>query len=137
VKPIEARAAVAAPREALYARLADLRDHWRMAGRWVEPLELRPDGGVVRLRGPLGVHRTVRTELHESVPYERLAGEASVGATRAAISWTLAEDGAQTFVTLRADVLSVTPWDRLLLALGGRAWLRHRFATTLARLSVG
>ncbi len=134
VDPIVARATVAAPREALYAQLADLRAHWGLAGPWIAPLELREDGGVVRLRGPLGVSRTARTRLLEAVPPERLAGEAVVGRTRAEISWTFAAADGGTAVTLRADVTGATPLDRLLLALGGRLWLRRRFAATLARL---
>jgi len=134
VRPIEARGIVAVPREELFARLADLRAHWRLAGRWVEPVELRADGGTVRLRGPLGLRRTVRTRLLDTVAPERVAGEASIGRTRAAISWTLAEAGGATQVTLRADVLDAGPLDRLLLACGGRAWMRGRFASTLRRL---
>lgn len=134
MKPIEARAAVAAPPETLYAHLVDLRDHWRLAGRWVDPVELRHDGGTVRLRGPLGAGRTVRTRLLVTVAPTRVAGEAAVGRTRASISWTLVPAGAGTLVSLRAELLETTPLDRLLLTFGGRAWLRRRFAATLRRL---
>jgi hypothetical protein len=134
VRPVIARAEVAIPREELYALLADLRTHWRIAGGWVEPLELGDHGGVVRIRGPLGLRRTARTALRERVPGERLAGEAAVGRTRAAISWTLESASPTTVVTLRADVTHATPLDRALLALGGRRWLANRFARTLQRL---
>jgi hypothetical protein len=134
VRPVVARAEVAIPRDELYALLADLREHWRLAGGWVEPLELGDDGGVVRLRGPLGLRRTVRTRLAERVPGERLAGEASVGRTRADISWSFASASPSTIVTLRAEITRAAPLDRLLLAAGGRRWLQKRFATTLQRL---
>ena len=134
MRPIEARGTVAVPREELYARLADLRAHWRLAGRWVEPVELRADGGTVRLRGPLGLRRTVHTRLLEAEASQRVAGEARIGRTRAAISWTLADAGRGTHVTLRADVLDAGPLDRALLACGGRSWMRGRFAATLRRL---
>lgn len=134
MRPVVARAEVALPRDELYALLADLREHWRIAGGWVEPLELGDDGGVVRLRGPLGLRRTVRTVLSERVPGERLAGEAAVGRTRADISWTFAPTAAGTTVTLRAEVTQATLVDRLVLAAGGRRWLRNRFAKTLQRL---
>jgi len=136
MRPVVASAELALPREVLYERLADLREHWSLAGRWIEPLALQEDGGVVRLRGPLGLRRTVQTSLHERVATERLAGEARVGATVAAIAWTLEASGpSSTRVTLRAELVRATPADRLLLALGGHRWLRAQFAGTLARLA--
>lgn len=134
VPPVAARRHVPRPREELYALLADLRSHWQLAGRWVEPLDLRADGGTVRVRGPLGLHRTITTTLTDSRAPERVAGEASIGRTRAAIQWLLEPDGAGTLVTLRADVLEAAPVDRALLALGGRRWMAGRFAATLKRL---
>jgi hypothetical protein len=134
VRPIAARRHVPRPRDELYALLADLRSHWTLAGRWVEPLELREDGGTVRVRGPLGVHRTIATTLTDAREPECVAGEAAIGRTRAAISWLLEADGAGTFVTLRAHVLTAGPVDRALLALGGRAWMSRRFDATLQRL---
>jgi hypothetical protein len=38
-------------------------------------------------------------------------------------------------VRLAAKVRSAGPLDRLLLAAGGRAWLRRRFTVTLSRLA--
>src|SRR4029453_8802813 len=40
-----------------------------------------------------------------------------------------------TDVTLSAELEEATPLDRLLLALGGRAWLQRRFASVLGRLA--
>jgi hypothetical protein len=134
VRPVVARRRVPRPREELYALLADLRSHWQLAGRWVEPLELRADGGVVRVRGPLGLHRTITTTLSDLHAPERVAGEASIGGTSAAIQWLLEPDGEGTLVTLRADVQRASPVDRALLALGGRRWMAGRFASTLKRL---
>lgn len=134
MQPLVARRHVPRPPEDLYAQLADLRGHWRLAGRWVRPLELRGDGGVVQVRGPLGLRRTIATRLTEARPPECVAGEARIGATRAAIRWELERDGAGTVVTLRADVLAAAAPDRALLALGGARWLRSRFAATLERL---
>ena len=133
--PIAAEAWVPAAQEDVYALLADLREHWRLAGRWVRALELDRDGGVVRLRGPLGLGRTAHTRVVLTEAPTLLAGKATLGATRANVSWTLRPDGDGTRVTLRADVLEATRGDRALLALGGRQWLRARFRTTLARLA--
>lgn len=131
---IEARRDVPLPRAELYAELSDLRGHWDLAGRWVEPIELRADGGVVRVRGPLGLRRTIETTLTELREPECVAGEARLGGTRARIEWLLADDDAGTVVTLRADVLEAGPLDRALLALGGGRWMAGRFRATLKRL---
>ena len=131
---ILARRHVPLAREVLYERLADLRSHWQLAGRWVQPLELREDGGIVRVVGPGGVHRTIHTTLTDAREPECVAGEARIGRTRAAIQWLLEEDGAGTIVTLRADVLEAGAVDRAMLALGGRRWMQGRFAATLERL---
>jgi len=131
---VAARRRVPRPREELYAQLADLRGHWQLAGRWVEPLELRADGGVVRVRGPLGLRRTITTTLTGARPPEFVCGEARMGKTRAAIQWLLEPDGEGTVVTLRADVLDAGRCDRALLRLGGRRWMQARFAATLKRL---
>lgn len=134
MRAIEARRHVLRPRDELYAQLADLRGHWRLAGRWVQPLELREDGGVVRVLGPAGLHRTIHTRLTDLRAPECVAGEARIGRTRASIRWLLEEDGAGTLVTLSADVLDAGALDRAILALGGRRWMQGRFAATLHRL---
>src|ERR687886_521910 len=57
---IEAAALVPAPPEDVFAFLSDLRNHWRLADRFVEVLTLeasdgeRADGGRGRGRGPPG-----------------------------------------------------------------------------------
>lgn len=134
MRSIAARRHVPRPREELYALLADLRGHWQLAGRWVQPLELREDGGVVRVLGPAGLHRTVHTTLTDLRAPECVAGEARIGRTRAAIQWLLEEDGGGTVVTLHADVLEAGALDRAMLALGGRRWMQSRFAATLEQL---
>lgn len=125
---------MARPRRELYAELADLRGHWELAGRWVQPLELREDGGVVRVRGPLGLRRTIHTSLIDARAPDFVAGEARSGATRAVIRWLLEPDGDGTIVTLEARVRASGRLDRGLLALGGRWWMQRRFAATLQRL---
>jgi hypothetical protein len=142
---ISAVAIVPAPPARVFALLGDLREHWRLAGRWIDVLSLDrstsapgpgPDGGLVRMRGPLGIGRTVRTRVVRAEPVRRLEGVAEVGRrTRARISWTLTELHGSTEVSLAATVEEAGLIDRLLLAVGGRAWLRRRLAATLARLS--
>jgi hypothetical protein len=131
---VRARRRVGRPASDLYAQLSDLRSHWDLAGRWVQPLELNHDGGIVRVRGPLGLRRTITTRLTELRPGERVAGEAEIGRTKAKISWLLEPDGTGTFVTLQAEVIDAGALDRALLALGGASWMRNRFDATLQRL---
>ncbi len=135
--PIEADGLVAAPRGVVFEFLADLANHWDLADRWVEVVHLTPehDGGRVAIRGPLGLRRTVDTEVHGSDPPARIEGIAQLGRTRAAVSWELVPEPHGTRVHLTATVLAAAPLDRLLLAAGGRAWLRRRFTVTLSRLA--
>lgn len=133
---IEATAVVPAPPEYVFGFLSDLRNHWRLVDRFVRVVAVDGDAGLVRLHGPLGVRRTVRTRvtaLHEPAELEGVA-ELS-GGTRARVCWTLEPaEGGGTDVRLAATVLSATTPDRLLLALGGRTWMRRRFVFGLARL---
>jgi hypothetical protein len=135
--PIEADGFVPAGREAVFAFLADLANHWDLADRWVEVVSLTPahDGGRVTVRGPLGLRRTVDTRVHDVDPPARLAGTARLGRTRAVVRWDLRPEPRGTRVHLVANVVAAGRLDRLLLAAGGRAWLRRRFTVTLSRLA--
>jgi uncharacterized protein YndB with AHSA1/START domain len=135
---IEATALVPAPPEEVFEFLSDLENHWRLVDRLVEVVSLEgspPDRAVVRLRGPLGLRRTVHTRVTASRSPRLLIGVAEMGETRALVSWTLAGRLGQTRVRLAAEVEHAAPLDRLLLALGGRAWMRRRFAFGLEQLA--
>jgi hypothetical protein len=142
VTAIEAAAVVPAPRDAVFGFLSELENHWALEERF-ELVRLTssngdaPDGGRVRIRGPLGMGRTAFTRVVSVEPPARLAGTATLGRrTRAEVSWTLSDArGCTTLVRLSAVVAAAGPLDRLLLAVGGRAWLERRFAALLARLS--
>ena len=131
---------VPAPPEAVFAFLADLANHWWLATRFVEVVDLDPSvdghgGGRVRVRGPLGLRRTALTRVEHARTPQLVVGSARVGRrTRARVSWTLGARGAGTWVRLAATVERASTLDRLLLRAGGRAWLEGRFAGTLARL---
>jgi hypothetical protein len=139
---IEAVALVPASPAEVFDFLSDLANHWRLVDRFVDVLELNgpadcpPDSGLVRLRGPAGVHRTVRTRVTAARRPRLIIGVAELGgSTRARVSWTLAGRMGQTRVRLAAEVEHAGRLDRLLLALGGRAWLRRRFASGLEALA--
>jgi uncharacterized protein YndB with AHSA1/START domain len=146
---IEATALVPAAPEEVFGFLSDLSNHWRLVDRLVEVVSVEgdpPDRAVVRLRGPFGLRRTVRTRVTAARAPRLLIGVAEMGGdsggggtggggTRALVSWTLASRAGATHVRLAAEVEHATRLDRLLLALGGRAWLRRRFAFGLERLA--
>ncbi len=133
---------VAAPAATIFAYLADLEQHWQLADRFIEVVSLEPSpagaparGGVVRMRGPLGIGRVAHTRVIEADPPTTLAGSAEVGSgTVARVSWTLRPAGDRTHVRLEATVERASPLDRALLALGGGRWLERRFATILQTL---
>ena len=134
---IDASAVVPAPREAVFDFLSDLGNHWAVAGRWieVESLDGRGNGGRVRIRGPLGVHRTAVTSVERVRPPERLEGTARLGRTEARVAWTLYERrSGGTEVRLAATIVRAGALDRAVLALGGASWMRRLFAATLAHL---
>jgi hypothetical protein len=139
--PIIADGIVAATPEEVFAFLSRLENHWRLAGPWIDVVHLQGspdggDGGAVRIRGPLGLSRTARTAVLRADPPREMCGRAEVGSrTRARVTWTLAPEDGATRVHLEAEVEEAGALDRLLLSLGGEAWLRGRFRAVLSRLA--
>ena len=132
---IQASRVVSASPEAVFAFLSDLENHWKLTGRWVEAVVLEDSNGRVRIHGPLGLRRTARTTVVDSQPSHVIHGTAELsGGTRATVAWELGEDAGGTAVRLSAEVDHAAPPDRLLLALGGRAWMTRRFEAILERL---
>ena len=132
---IEASRVVPAAPEAVFAFLAHLDNHWKLAGRWVEPLTIDDSSGRVRIHGPLGLRRTATTTVVDASPSRVMHGTAELsGGTLARIAWELNEDAGGTAVRLSAEVDHATLPDRLLLALGGRVWMTRHFAAILERL---
>ena len=133
---------VDATQEAVFAYLADLEQHWQLADRIIEvvSLERAPGqgpavGGVVRMRGPFGLGRNARTRVAEVVAPSRLSGTAEVGRrTRARVTWTLRPSRTGTAVRLEAVVERAGSLDAMLLAAGGRAWMKRRFGALLETL---
>jgi uncharacterized protein YndB with AHSA1/START domain len=132
---------VPADREALFAFLSDLENHWLVADRFVEVLRLdgppgARHGGAVKVRGPLGLGRTAVTGVEQTERPSRLMGRADVGPqTTARVRWTLTPEDGGTRVELAAEVEHAGALDRVMLALGGRRWLQARFRGTLDRLA--
>ena len=134
---IAAEALVDAPPAEVFAFLSDLRNHWRLEGRFVELDALDTDGrgGRVRIAGPLGLGRVARTRVIAMELDAALRGTAELsGGTRAAVRWDIAPHESGSRVTLGAQVEHASPTDRFLLALGGRRWLERMFARAVSRL---
>lgn len=128
------------PPEAAFAFLADLENHWRLTGRAIGIDELAGPpgartGGVVTLRGPLGLRRRVRTRMLEAAEPRWMVGIAEVGReTLAGISWRLAASPARTSVELRAEIVYLSRFDRVLWRLGARRWMERLFSQALVAL---
>jgi hypothetical protein len=138
---IAAEELVPAPRERVFAFLADLETHWELADRFVEVLHLEgppgaSTGGRVRMRGPLGLRRTAHTRVELAEAPGLLCGTARVGSrTLARVRWELYEIDGATRVRLSAHIKAASAVDRLALALGGRDWMERRFAAILETLA--
>ena len=144
-RPITAEALLPRSPDDVFPYLCDLRNHWQLADRFieVESLEHSADpcadaaatGGRVRIQGPLGFSRTAVTRITAIDPPKRMTGTARVGRrTTAEVSWLLRPGLGRTHVRLEAHIETASALDRVLLACGGRAWLRRRFAGVLGRL---
>ena len=132
---IEAEGVVDATPEAVFRFLSDLRNHWRLAGRWIEVVEIGDGGGRVRIHGPLGIRRTATTRVDDAQPEHLMYGTAELsGGTVAHVRWELNEDARGCLVRLSASLERASWPDRLLLAAGGRVWMERHFRGILARL---
>jgi len=133
---IEASGVVPAAPEAVFRFLSKLENHWHLADRWIEVVELNDGSGRVRMHGPLGLRRTARTIVLDAQPDHVMHGTAELsGGTRAQIAWVLSEDAAGTAVRLSAELENATVPDRVLLTLGGAHWMRRRFDAILETLA--
>jgi len=127
---------VSHPPDVVFEFLSDLRNHWRLEPHFLELDGMGPDGGVVRVRGPLGLSRVARTYVDGAERPSHLRGHAEVGrGTRGAVRWeiTPAVPGTSR-VQFSASVERASPFDRVLLACGGRWWLRRIVRAAVARL---
>lgn len=125
-----------------FAFLSRPHNHRRLATRRVRVCELEVTGdgelrgALIVLRGPLWLRRPARTRVVSTRPPSHLAGTARVGSgTQVEVRWELDGAGAGAAVaSLTATVTRLAPAERLLLAIGGRTWIRRLFAATLEQL---
>jgi hypothetical protein len=139
---ISARRTLPVPPTAAFAFLSQPHNHHRLVTRRIQLVKLDVTGagelrgGFMVLRGPLGLHRPARTLLSSMLKPRELAGTAHVGSgTEVGVHWELTAAGEHaTVAVLSTSVRRLAVIDRLLLAVGGRVWVRSLFAATLERL---
>lgn len=140
-QPIVAGRTLSAPADVVLRFLSDLENHAQLAPTSVRVLSLdRQDDAstraVVRLRGPLAIHRTATTELCPPAA-SSIAGRAKIGnATVASVTWSIRTVHRGSVVTLCATVEAAGSLDAVLLRFGGRHWLAKRFAAALENLAL-
>ena len=139
VRSAVASAEVCAPVEPVFGFLADLGNHWRLASRWIEVVTLdraggRADRATVRLSGPLGLARTVRTRVDDVTPPSAIRGQGTSGRTRAEVAWSLQPVTGGTRVSVEVRLLRASAADRLIWLSFGRAWLARRLQLTVSGL---
>jgi uncharacterized protein YndB with AHSA1/START domain len=138
---LTADAVVGAPPSQIYPLLCDLDQHRHLTDDGMRILRLegeegRRTGGLVELRGPMGIKRLVRTSVSGAEPGKRLWGTAlTEQGAKAHVDWRLQpRHGERTTVEVRIEVQAARWPERLLLALGGRTWLRARMRAALRRM---
>ena len=133
---IESSCVLPHPPEGVFEFLSDLHNHWQLEDAFIAVNGVRDGGGHILIRGPLGISREARAEVVSAVAPAHLRGRAAIGRrTVGLVAWDIlpATDGGS-LVTLSAEVERASLADRVLLALGGRRWLRHRFERVLETL---
>src|SRR3954469_24102510 len=125
------------PPERVFEFLSDLHNHWQLEDSFIAVDGVRDGGGRILIRGPLGITREARTEVVAADPPSRFVGRATLGTTIGRVAWEIRPSGPGSLVSLSAEVERASAADRLLFALGGRRWLRRRFANVLATLDRG
>lgn len=140
---ISARTALPVGPAEAFAFLSRPHNHRRLATAKIRlrELDVSSDGDLegarMTLRGPLWLRRPARTRLVSTRRPSHLAGTAQVGSgTHVEVRWDLLDPGDGTTVaTLTATVTRLATMERVLLACGGRAWVRRLFEATLERLA--
>lgn len=133
---IYAEREISAPPERVFGFLSDLRNHWRLEERAFLALEeVGEKSGVIRLKGPLGLSRRARTRVLEAEAHRRVAGRADLSlGTVGLVAWEILPRGATSVVRLSAEVATASLPDRVVLALGGKRWIRGLFERALVNL---
>lgn len=134
---MELRAAgqIDASPEAIFRFLESFDHHLELIGDRVESLRTTAAGSRVRLRGPLGARRTLKTELTYAKAPESIVGRVEAGPrTRGTVRWLIQRSDPGSWVEVVASTTTLGLFDRLLLAAGGRRWLKRSLTLALREL---
>lgn len=124
-----------APPEAVFGFLERFERHLELIEGRVTAISVDASGSRVRLRGPLGVARTVQTRLTQSHSPRSIVGTVQAGRrTRGAVRWSIESSGLGSWVQVVASADTFGLLDRVLLRLGGRRWLVRSLAQALDNL---
>jgi Polyketide cyclase / dehydrase and lipid transport len=140
---ISARRTLPVGPEEAFAFLSQPHNHRGLATPRIalRELDVTPDGklrgALMVLRGPLRLRRPARTRVLSARRPAHVAGTARIGSgTEVEVRWDLEEAGEEaTVAALTATVTRLALPERLLLVIGGRAWVRRLFVATLERLA--
>ncbi|MDQ3849662.1 MAG: SRPBCC family protein [Actinomycetota bacterium] len=138
---VSASARVAADPEDVFAFLSDPANQRLLVKRFVEmsgggTATDTPGGKGLVLRGPLGLRRNVRTEVHASSSCRLVAVRVRLGRRDDAwLTWILLPRGGETDVELTVEIEVAGALDRLRLTLAARRWLKRELQATLESLS--
>lgn len=129
-----ARAVTASP-ECIFEYLEELERHLELISDRALPESVTPTGSRLRLRGPLGIGRTVSTTLTHSQAPHSIVGRARVGGrTHGTVRWSIEPSGQGSWVQVVAGAETIGLVDRVLLTIGGRRWLERSLELALERL---
>lgn len=134
---MEVRAARSIPGapERIFRFLESLDHHLDLIDERVDRVASDPAGARVRLRGPLGVRRTIGiTLIYADSPDTVVTSVQSEGGTRGAIRWSIQHSDGGSWVQVVGHAGSLAPLDRLLVRLGARRWLTRSLELVLERL---
>ena len=140
VRSAAATAEVDAPAGEVFAFLADLHNHWRLAGPWIEVVavtatDARADRATIRLRGPLGMVFPVATQIDEVREPHTIKGRGACGGSHGQVIWSLADaESGSTRVSVDVRLQRAAVHHRAIWLAGGRAWLARRLAQTVSGL---
>ena len=133
-------AEVDAPAGEVFAFLANLHNHWRLAGPWIEVVTVTTadalaDRATIRLRGPLGMVFPVETQIDEVHEPHTIKGRGACGGSRGEVTWSLVDgESGSTLVSVDVRLRRAAIHHRAIWVAGGRAWLARRLAHTVAGL---
>jgi len=107
--------------------LQDLGHQFELIGSRAERLATASTGVRVRLRGPLGVRRTVRASPTYAKSPESIVGRAEAGGgSRATVRWSIQRSDVGSWVQVIAHADALGPVGAMLVRLGGVGGSRKR-----------